>query len=187
MHAKSMNPDSTHPVQDLRRGLPVTGVAQVALVVRDLEQTVKNWYHVLGVGPWHFYNYGKPLVKRMTRRGKPADYRMRVALANVGPLRIELIEIMEGDTVYQDFVDQHGYGVHHLGILVEDMAAALDQARAAGFEMTQDGAGFGPDDDGHYAYLDTEAALGTTLELIQRPKRRNPPEKIYPPPLLPQA
>jgi catechol 2,3-dioxygenase-like lactoylglutathione lyase family enzyme len=105
----------------------------------------------------------------------------------VGPLRIELIEIMEGDTVYQDFVDQHGYGVHHLGILVDDMAAALDQARAAGFEMTQDGAGFGPDDDGHYAYLDTEAALGTTLELIQRPKRRNPPEKIYPPPLLPQA
>lgn len=187
MHPKSMNSDSTQPGQDRPGGLPVNGIAQVALVVRDLEQTVKNWHHVLGVGPWHFYTYGKPLVKRMTRRGKPAEYRMRVALANVGPLRIELIEIMEGDTVYQDFVDQHGYGVHHLGILVDDMAAALDQARAAGFEMTQDGAGFGPDDDGHYAYLDTEAVLGTTLELIQRPKRRNPPEKIYPPPPLAQT
>jgi methylmalonyl-CoA/ethylmalonyl-CoA epimerase len=182
MHAKSMNPNSGQPGPDRRGGLPIAGIAQVALVVRDLEQTVKNWYHVLGVGPWHFYTYGKPLVKRMTRHGKPAEYRMRVALANVGPLRIELIEIMEGDTVYQEFVDQHGYGVHHLGILVNDMAAALDQARGAGFEMTQDGAGFGPDDDGHYAYLDTEGTIGTTLELIQRPKRRNPPEKIYPPP-----
>ena len=44
------------------------------------------------------------------------------------------------------------------------------------------GAGFGPDDDGHYAYLDTEARLGVTLELIERPKRRQPPEKVYPEP-----
>ncbi len=46
--------------------------------------------------------------------------------------------------------------------------------------MTMDGAGFGPDNDGHYAYLDTEDLVQTTFELIERPKRRNPPEKIYP-------
>lgn len=160
--------------------LPVGQIAQVALVVKDLDQAVRNWFHVLGVGPWQFYTYGKPLVKRMTRHSVPAEYRMRLALANVGPLRIELIEALEGDTVYQEFVDRHGYGVHHLGILVENMASALQRAREAGFEMTQDGAGFGPDDDGHYAYLDTESRLGTTLEFIQRPKRRNPPEKTYP-------
>jgi catechol 2,3-dioxygenase-like lactoylglutathione lyase family enzyme len=161
--------------------LPIQGIAQVALVVRSLEPTVEQWYRVLGIGPWHFYTYARPLVARMTRRGVPADYRMRVALANAGPLRIELIETVAGDTIYQEFVDRHGYGVQHLGILVEDMEAALAQARAAGFTMTQDGAGFGPDGDGHYAYLDTEELLGTTLELIQRPKRRHPPEKVYPP------
>ena len=47
--------------------------------------------------------------------------------------------------------------------------------------MTQDGAGFGPDDDGHYAYLDAEGLIGTTVELIERPKRRAPPERVYPP------
>jgi hypothetical protein len=61
------------------------------------------------------------------------------------------------------------------------MQQAIGRAAHAGFEMTQDGAGFGPDDDGHYAYLDTESLIGTTIELIERPKRRNPPEKIYPP------
>ena len=79
--------------------------------------------------------------------GRPAEYRMRIALANVGPLRIELIEPLEGDTVYAEFVREHGYGVHHLGLL-----------------------------------LDTEALLGTTLELIERPKDRVTPEKLYPPP-----
>jgi hypothetical protein len=44
-----------------------------------------------------------------------------------------------------------------------------------------DGAGFGLDGDGYYAYLDTEELVGTTIELIQRPRRRRPPEKIYPP------
>jgi methylmalonyl-CoA/ethylmalonyl-CoA epimerase len=180
MSTETNNPTLNPGQKAATPSLPVTGIAQIALVVKNLEQTVRNWVDVLGVGPWHFYTYGKPLVKRMTRHGQPAEYRMRVALANVGPMRIELIEHMEGDTVYQEFVDQHGYGVHHLGVLVEDMALALEQAKTAGFEMTQDGAGFGPDDDGHYAYISTEKALGTTFEFIQRPKRRNPPEKTYP-------
>ena len=47
--------------------------------------------------------------------------------------------------------------------------------------MTQDGAGFGKDGDGHYAYLNTEEIIGTAIELIERPKERLEPEKIYPP------
>jgi hypothetical protein len=47
--------------------------------------------------------------------------------------------------------------------------------------MIMDGSGFGLDGDGHYAYLDTEDALGVTLELIDRPERRFEPEAVYPP------
>lgn len=156
------------------------GVAQIAFVVRDLEKTVENYHRLFGIGPWHFYTYGKPLVPRMTRHGKPAEYTMRIALSYFGPMRVELIEQVDGDTVYQDFIDSHGYGIQHLGVLVEDMATAIEQANAAGINMVQDGAGFGPDNDGHYAYLDTEDLIGTTIELIQRPKGRKEPEKIYP-------
>lgn len=156
------------------------GVAQVGFVVKDLDATVESWTRLFGIGPWHFYTYGKPLVRRMSYHGRPAEYRMRLALANIGPLRIELIEPLEGDTVYADFVREHGYGMHHLGLLTDDMEGSLDQARAAGLTMTMDGAGFGKDGDGHYAYLDTEAALGTTIELIQRPRDRMPPDKVLP-------
>lgn len=157
------------------------GVAQIAFVVEDLDRTVKNYHEKFGIGPWHFYTYGKPLVPRMTRNGEPADYSMRVALSYFGPMRIELIEQVEGDTVYSEFIEKHGYGIQHLGVLVDDMQAAIKEAEEAGYKMVMDGAGFGPDDDGHYAYLDTEEELGTTIELIQRPKGRKPPEKIYPP------
>lgn len=157
---------------------PLTNVAQIALVVKDLDATVKAYSERFGIGPWHFYTYGKPLVKRMTRHGKPAEYRMRVALSYIGDMRIELIQPLEGDTVYTEFVEKHGYGIHHLGVLTDDMQGSLAQAEQAGLAMTQDGAGFGPDDDGHYAYLDTEDLIGTTIELIERPRRRNPPEKI---------
>ncbi|MBN1583926.1 MAG: VOC family protein [Anaerolineae bacterium] len=167
---------ATHPLPFLQNG-----VAQVAIIVPDLDAAVEQYWALFGIGPWHFYTYGKPLVKEMSYHGLPADYKMRIALSYLGPLRIELIEPLEGDTVYADFVAEHGYGVHHFGILVQDMDAAIADAHAAGLEMIMDGAGFGLDGDGHYAYLNTQNKIGVTLELIERPHGRIAPEKIYPP------
>jgi methylmalonyl-CoA/ethylmalonyl-CoA epimerase len=169
--------------QDHENPLPFlsSGIAQIGLVVGDLDRTVECYWKQFGIGPWHFYTYAKPLLKQMTYHGRPADYAMRIALAWIGPLRIELIEMAGGDSVYADFVRDHGFGVHHFGVLVEDMSAALAQAGAAGLRTTMEGTGFGRDGDGHYAYLDTDEDLGTTLELIARPKGRVPPERIYPP------
>jgi catechol 2,3-dioxygenase-like lactoylglutathione lyase family enzyme len=157
------------------------GIAQIAFVVEDLERTVEMYHRTFGVGGWHFYTYGTGLCRRMSYHGEPCEYRMRVALSYFGPMRVELIEMVEGPTVYADFVGEHGFGVQHLGVLVDDMAEAIAQAEAAGLRMIMDGSGFGPDGDGHYAYIDTAAVYGVTLELIERPARRHPPEKVYPP------
>jgi 4-hydroxyphenylpyruvate dioxygenase-like putative hemolysin len=172
----------TAPKAQPSRPLPFlqNGIAQVALLVEDLEKAVENYWTLFGIGPWHFYTYGRPLVKEMTYHGQRANYEMRIALSHIGPLRIELIEAKAGDSIYADFIKEHGYGVHHFGILVEEMKDKLAKASAAGLQMLQDGSGFGLDGDGHYAYLDTEALLGVTLELIQRPKARVAPEKIFP-------
>jgi methylmalonyl-CoA/ethylmalonyl-CoA epimerase len=171
-----MEHDTVYPLPFLKNG-----IAQVAILVKDLDITVENYWTMFGIGPWHFYTYSRPLVRQMSYRGHPAEYKMRIALSQIGPLRIELIEAKEGDSIYADFIKEHGYGVHHLGILVDDMKDALAQTNSAGLKMIQDGSGFGLDGDGHYAYLETEEALGVTLELIQRPKAREKPEKIYPP------
>jgi hypothetical protein len=106
---------------------------------------------------------------------------MRIALAWVNALCIELIEIGGGDSIYREFVAQRGYGLHHLGVVVEDARAAVAQAEGAGFPVIQDGTGYGLEGDGHFAYLDTEAQLGVIVELMELPKMRVPPERIYPP------
>ena len=176
---------------DSEAGFPLPflkkGIAQVAILVKDLDQAVENYWKRFGIGPWHFYTYGRPLVKQMSYQGHPADYQMRIALSHIGPLRIELIESQEGDSIYRDFIKEHGYGVHHFGILVEDMQEALAQVASTRINMIQDGSGFGLDGDGHYAYLETEDDLGVTLELIQRPKARVKPEKIFPPEFVSSA
>lgn len=156
------------------------GIAQIGMVVQDVEKSVETYWKMFGIGPWDFYTYEKPLVKKMSYYGKPADYKIRIALSYFGPSRIELIQLLEGSTVYEDFIKTRGYGIQHVGVLVDDMEAALDLAKRAGIDMIMDGSGFGLDGDGHYAYLDTEAHINVMLELIQRPKRRVKPEKKYP-------
>lgn len=156
------------------------GVAQIALVVKDLDLTVEHYWKFFGIGPWHFYTYKRPLLGMSRYYGEEVDNELRIALSYFGPTRIELIEIQQGPSLQEDFINEHGYGVQHLGILVDDMDRAIQEARKKGFEVIQEGSGFGPDGDGHYAYLKTEELFGITYEMIERPKRRHKPEKIYP-------
>jgi len=154
---------------------------QVGFVVPSVDEAVRDYYEQFGIGDWKIYTYGPPLLSRMIRRGRPVVYKARIALGYFGETRIELIQHLEGDTVYAAFIERRGYGIHHLGIYVPDIEQALAEARAAGFEVTMEGGGFGLDGDGRFAYLDTEERFGTTYELIQRPQRRRDPEAVYPP------
>ena len=155
-------------------------VDQIGYVVEDVDRAVEAYHECFGVEAWQIYTYGQPLVTFARRNGKPLEYKARIALGYFGESRIELIQQLEGDTVYGEFIERHGFGVHHLGIYVQDIAAMLKEVEEAGIAITMEGGGFGLDGDGYFAYLDTERRFGTTYELIQRPKRRHPPERTYP-------
>ena len=157
------------------------GIDQIAFIVRDLDAAVETFWKLFGIGPWRIYTYGRPLVQKMTYRGRPGDFKMRLALAQIGPLGIEVIEPISGDSIYAEFVEKHGYGLHHVGVVVDDMEAAISQAEESGLAVAQLGAGYGLDGDGQFTYLDTEDQVGTTIEPLSMPKRRIQPESIYPP------
>jgi hypothetical protein len=153
---------------------------QLGFVVENIDETMRNYYEVFGIGDWKLYTYGPPLLSYMTRNGVSTSYKARIALSYFKETRIELIQHLEGDTVYAEFIQRHGYGIHHVGIYVPDIKAALMKVEAVGIKITMEGAGFGLDGDGYFAYLDTDAKFGTTYELIQRPLRRHEPEAVYP-------
>lgn len=160
------------------------GIIQVGLVVENLEKSAGMWWTLFGVGPWKIYGYGRPLLKFLGYHGEPADFHFRIALAWIGPLCIELIEPGEGASIYHDFAREHGYGLHHLAAGVEDMQAAIAQAKAAGLAVTQEGGGQGLDGSGHFAYLDSDQHMDAIIELVEFPKLRVKPDKLYPPQAL---
>lgn len=170
--------DEEHPS---RFPFMLNGVTQIAWVVADLDEAVERFHRFTGIGPWHFYRYGRAMLHTMKRHGKDSEYEILAAVANAGDTRLELIQPLEGDTIFTEFVRKHGYGgVQHLGIAVTDMDSALETVKSFGIPVTMEGGGHGVDGDGYFAYLDTEGIVGITLELMERPKRRRKPYKIYP-------
>lgn len=118
----------------------------------------------------------------MTFRGKEQGYKMKLALAQLGPVMYELIEPVEGPTSYHELLDERGEGLHHLGYFVEDIDAEIKDMESTGFSLLQSGRGFGKDGTGAYAYFDTEIAAGCILEAIELPAGGElaDPERTYP-------
>jgi len=158
----------------------VTAVDQVGFVVRDIDKAMKAYWQV-GIGPWHVYTYGAPLVKELTYRGKPGNWRFRIALAKVGGFSLELIQPLSGDNIYADFLKQHGEGgIQHLGFVVQDMDRVVEEAQRSGYQVIQSGRGHGVRGDGKFAYLSTEDDLFTVYEVMELVSQRHPPERVYP-------
>jgi glyoxalase/bleomycin resistance protein/dioxygenase superfamily protein len=156
-------------------------IDQVALVVNDLDEAVRRYWERAGIGPWRIYTYERPLVKEMTYRGRPIDFRMRLALAQAGDIVLELIQPLSQDNIYVEHLARKGPGLNHLGIFVPSVADAVSEAAKSRVGVLQSGRGYGKHGDGAYAYLDTEDLLGVIFEVIEVPKERVPPEAVFPP------
>lgn len=158
------------------RGQPV---AQVALLVPDLKGAIDTWSAMLGlpVDEWLVYTYGPDNVADLTYRGEQGRFRMQLALGGHAP-QVELIQAIDGPSIYEEWLDRHGHGLHHLGFVVRSVERAVAQATAAGLELIQYGRGYGLDGDGGFAYFDSTAMTGLICEAIEVPTRRRPTEVL---------
>ncbi|WP_330174294.1 VOC family protein [Streptomyces sp. NBC_01498] len=153
-------------------GLPV---AQIGILVPDLAAGIATWSALLGADDWLVYTYGPETVPRLTYRGEPGTFRMRVALTGDAP-QVELIESLAGPSIYTEWIAEHGYGLHHLGFRVPSAETAVREMRASGVGLLQSGGGYGQDGDGGFAYFDTQDSVGLLVEAIEVPERRRPSE-----------
>ncbi len=143
-------------------------IRQNGYVVRDIEAALKHWIEVLGVGPW-FLAERAPIVDfRYKGEASPVD--VSIALANSGPLQIELIQQRnDAPSMYRDFLESGHEGLQHVAYWTETMDADLERALAAGYRIGQSGR---VGDPGRFIYFLTEAHPGTVVELsdISGPK-----------------
>jgi len=115
-------------------------VIQLCWVVDDIAAAEEFHTRHFGAGAWTRMPDVRFGPDEATYRGAPADFTAHVSLAYAGDLQLELIQPVEGESIYTEFLARSGPGLHHLCFETDDLGAAIGRARAAGLEIVQQGA-----------------------------------------------
>lgn len=127
-------------------------ISQLAWVGTDVDATAALLERQFGSTSWTWLPGIRFDPDHCTLRGAPADFVADIALAYAGPLQLELIRPVSGDSIYTEFLERHGPGLHHFCFEVEDLGAALAAAAEAGLSVIQAGSMMGGGME--FAYLD---------------------------------
>lgn len=110
----------------------------------------------------HRDTYGMPLVHRETIAAQGVE----AALLDVGESHVELLAPLDDDTPVGRFLAERGPGLHHVAYRVDDVAAALDDLRAAGLRLIDEQPRTGIRGS-QVAFLHPSSAGGVLTELVQ--------------------
>jgi methylmalonyl-CoA/ethylmalonyl-CoA epimerase len=152
----------------------ITNLVQVCVVVRNLEATMKDYVEIAGIGPWAVFDFGAPDVSNILVRGKPATFRVKLALTWTKDSMWEIIQPADGHSPYNEFLDKRGEGMHH--VLVQHSGHKFDEAiahfRARGCELLMTFEFRGT----RFAFIDATRELKMYLEIIERPPEMETPK-----------
>lgn len=136
---------------------------QIGHVVDDVLAASANWARTFGVGPFHVL----PVAEQ------PADYggevrtvRLQVAVAQVGPVQIELIQQhCDTPSIYTDWSRDGTSAIHQIATLTDDYEGKMAHFAALGYPVVAQSEGGGL----RVAYIDTVADFGFYTEIVQGP------------------
>src|SRR2546422_9355974 len=105
----------THGQQSTPQVVPPGGfpIRKIAIVVRDIDEALERYHRSLGWGPWNVYEHKPPSLHDTRLHGEPTEFTMIGAETHVGPIVVELLQPGEGPSIYKEWLDQHGGGLHH--------------------------------------------------------------------------
>lgn len=138
-------------------------IIQVGIVVRDIEKTAQKYANIFGVE--------MPKIRlafpNIVYRGTKPIVTARLCSFLMGNVTLELIQPGEEETSWKEHLDTHGEGVHHIGIMVEDLDKAYQVFADNGIERRQ----YGGADWGSYTIMDS-----TDLGVLMNIKCKKPIE-----------
>jgi catechol 2,3-dioxygenase-like lactoylglutathione lyase family enzyme len=136
---------------------------QIAWVTRDLDATEKALTTLLGVKKWirmpgvHFGH------DTCTFRGRPADFVADISLSYAGDTQLELIAPVSGESIYTEFLEAGGLGLHHICIEADDVERALAERNVDAVQRGVMAGGM------EFAYVSAENAGVPYLEIAYIP------------------
>lgn len=156
-------------------------ISQIAIVVEDVEAALERYHRSLGWGPWNVYRHEPPMLHDTYLRGEPTKYSMIGAEAHVGPIVVELLQPLEGPSIYREWLDEKGEGLHHIACM-RPTPEASDQMKerfAAAGAAPLMGGRIGETIE--FYYLDTGPLLKVIVESGTGHAVELQPAYVYPP------
>jgi hypothetical protein len=137
-------------------------VRQLGYVVHDLQQAMDCWIARHGVGP--FIRFEQAPIGDLRFRGAVCKAQIAIALAQSGPLQIELIALLDQiDSPYREFLRTSGEGLQHVAYWTTDFASLTQRAASSGMRELLSGYTGAP--DGRFAYLESGGHPGSCIEI----------------------
>jgi lactoylglutathione lyase/methylmalonyl-CoA/ethylmalonyl-CoA epimerase len=96
----------------------------IGIAVKSIEERLKIWRDVLG--------FHVEMVKDVPQQ------KVKVAVVDVGGLKIELLESLEEKSTISTFIEKRGEGVHHLCFEVDDIERVLEEMKKRGIKLIDD-------------------------------------------------
>lgn len=147
-------------------GIDEIRIVQLGMIVRDAAQSAAHYRQILGLD--HIPTDGNLTEPQEQSQavyyGSPMDGRARIIAFDIGSIQFEFIEPVGDGTVWNDYLNQHGEGLHHVALFSRDSAASAAVFAEKGYQVIQQGY-FG-NGSGQYTYLDTDKDLGIVFELL---------------------
>ena len=140
---------------------PLERINQISITVRDLEKAMKFYGDVFQVTEWKVFI---PEYAERTLKGKPGNFRIKVAVTLLGNLELELVQLLEGEIANGESLQTRGDGLHHVATFVTDIAESIMRMKKLGFEVVQSGKRPGAE----FAYLQNPEERSIIIELLKR-------------------
>ena len=145
--------------------ITLTNPDQVGLIVADAEKATLDFAKILGANPVEVVDWPMPgFDPESEYYGKPTHWKMRVGFFNFGNLQWELIQPLEGPSIFADFLKENEPGLHHIRFTEPEFDQHAAALQAAGIPLISQGRGLHK--VSRWAYFDTRAQLhGYLLEM----------------------
>lgn len=141
-------------------------VRQVAYFVEDVRAAALAHHCLFGSGPY-FVAEHIPL-RRALHRGVDRLLDHSSAYGQWGQVMIEFVQQNNaGPSAFRDVYAEGQWGIHHVALFVDDIAAELARFAAAGHAVALDAE---MSDGFRFAFVDTIASFGHMVELSPRPR-----------------
>lgn len=108
----------------------------VGVIVKDIDKTIAC-LEAIGIGPFGLMGDRKwvDIPFKGELHGKPAEWKVKISSSKVGDTEIELLQPSGGESALQEFLDEHGEGVHHIAYLSDDVRGEMDKMLAQGADL----------------------------------------------------